>query len=81
MAQYYIALTEGRDPITTNVSINSATWRLPYEHASYNPAPPFILKIPQLQVYVTKAYAPGLTVEQFRLYRENMKKKIKNRGK
>ena len=69
-------MTNEKDPTMTSIEDNVATWRFDYEHASYNPAPPFTLTHPDLKIYVTKAYAPNLTVEQFKMYRENMKKKI-----
>lgn len=59
---------------------NLKTWKIQYEHASYNPAPPFILSLPNLYAYVTKAFLPNMSVEQFNKYRDHMRKKYKNRS-
>eukprot|EP00354_Favella_ehrenbergii_P003540 CAMPEP_0170468920 /NCGR_PEP_ID=MMETSP0123-20130129/11925_1 /TAXON_ID=182087 /ORGANISM="Favella ehrenbergii, Strain Fehren 1" /LENGTH=101 /DNA_ID=CAMNT_0010735621 /DNA_START=12 /DNA_END=317 /DNA_ORIENTATION=+ len=62
LASYYIRMTDGKGPTVTSIENHVDTWCFPYEHATYNPAPPYVLQMPDLQVYVTRAYAPSLTV-------------------
>ena len=80
MAQHYIDLTDKKDAdrsVIQEDQLNLQTWKMPYEHATYNPAPPFILNLPELNVYVTKSFVPNLTVEQFNKYREDTKRVLK----
>ena len=66
LAQHYISLAEAKDADRSVIhedGLNLQTWKMPYTHSSYNPAPPFILQLPDLHVYVTRAHVPNLTVE------------------
>ena len=67
MANYYINLTQSNAPahrVNNGIDkLSLETWRLKYKHQSYDPQPPMMLdQEDSLNVYVTKAHIPDLTV-------------------